>query len=118
MSYCYGCYAQLTDYLNRVVFRDVTVQKTVATLPACVAGTFANDAEGSKHPSPGDSLCREIRACLNLRAHLRVRALQRRNQLIQRVDVGLGGSNDNIGVGAMAVNNAHAFFQTHRYLAL
>src|SRR3989338_2703472 len=49
---------------------------------------------------------------------LRMRAFPREYQLVDGVEIGLGRGDDDVGVGAMAVDDAPAAFQTHRDLAL
>ena len=47
-----------------------------------------------------------------------MRALFRFHDLVQRVDIGLGRGDDDIRVGALAIDDAPALFQTHGHLAL
>src|SRR5216684_7747002 len=51
-------------------------------------------------------------------ARLRVSTLRRQGKLIQGIEIGLGRSNNDIRVGAVAIDNAPGLFQTHRYFTL
>ena len=52
------------------------------------------------------------------RLQLRIQALQLGMQLVQRVDVGLGRRDDDVGVRALPVHDAAGLRQPHRHLAL
>src|SRR3970040_84712 len=51
-------------------------------------------------------------------AHLRMRPLLRRNQLVQGIDIGLGRCDNDVGVSSVTVDNAPASFQPHGHFTL
>src|SRR5690606_31588226 len=71
----------------------------------------------SSAPGTKSQLRRRIRRLLDL-AVLRVEALGLALELVERVDVGLGGGDDDVGVGADAVHDAPALGEAHGDLAL
>src|SRR3989338_7718486 len=49
---------------------------------------------------------------------LRMRAFPREYQLVDGIEIGVGRGDDDVGIGAVAVDDAPAAFQAHRDLAL